>query len=125
MTPKRWISLVLIIIMFMGFAPIGQAQTEKSVKRGVATVFFATLGGAVLGLSTLSFYGDPQEHTENISMGALVGAIAGAGYLAYDSSKGRDKAYEYSKTRGEEIYKKKAPTSSAGAPFVVSFNFDF
>lgn len=38
-----------------------------------------------MGLSTLSFYGKPQEHTDNITTGVLIGFLAGVSYVMYDN----------------------------------------
>ncbi len=59
---------------------------DQEMRRNVLTVIFASLGGAVLGLSTLSFYGSPQEHTGNITNGLLLGFAGGVGYVVYDNS---------------------------------------
>ena len=56
-------------------------HTQRTFKRNAATVIFASLGGGILGLSTLSFYGQPQEHTNNITMGVGAGLIAGLVYV--------------------------------------------
>ena len=58
-----------------------ESVRSSPFRKGLATVMFAGLGGAVLGLSTLSFYGDPQEHIGNIWLGLGVGIFAGAGYV--------------------------------------------
>lgn len=57
------------------------SSSQRVFKRNAATVIFASLGGGILGLSTLSFYGKPQEHTNNITMGVGVGLIAGLVYV--------------------------------------------
>lgn len=46
-------------------------------RKQLATIIFAGLGGAVLGLSTLSFYGRPQDHLSNIAIGFAIGVITG------------------------------------------------
>lgn len=51
------------------------------VRRNTATVIFCGLGGAVLGLSTLSFYGKPADHTGNIYAGLAIGMVAGLTYV--------------------------------------------
>lgn len=43
----------------------------------------AGLGGAVLGLSTLSFVEEPSEHTNNILVGGALGIIAGVIVVVY------------------------------------------
>lgn len=57
----------------------------RRFKRNVATVIFSSLGGGILGLSTLSFYGRPQEHTENITTGVLLGFLGGLSYVIYSN----------------------------------------
>lgn len=55
-------------------------------RRQVATIIYAGLGGAILGLSTLSFYGRPQDNLANIAIGFAVGVISGAVYTTYKAA---------------------------------------
>lgn len=66
-----------------------QAQTSSmsGFRRNFAIVAFAGIGGAVLGLSTLSFYGTPQDHVDNITTGFLFGLAGGMVYVVSDSAK--------------------------------------
>ena len=48
-----------------------------------ANIVFAGLAGAVLGLSTLSFYGRPQDRLANIPVGFAIGAICGTMFTTY------------------------------------------
>lgn len=84
----RFILAVLCLNLFMGFGSLAHAQRSEfqGFRRSVATVIFAGLGGAVLGLSTLSFYGEPQDHTGNIYAGLAAGIIAGTAYVLMSSS---------------------------------------
>lgn len=91
--------LCLIILTFSLFCgQTSSAQVQRTVKRSVATVLFSTLGGAILGLSTLPFYGEPQDHIDNITLGALIGGVVGVGYLSYEASQSFRQApvYDYS-----------------------------
>lgn len=63
----------------------GATATPNPIRRSVATVMFAGLSGAVLGLSTLSFYGEPQEHINNIWIGLALGTMAGGVYVLNQS----------------------------------------
>jgi hypothetical protein len=83
---KSAIACVLCLI-FVSLSSWGQFSTSynSNIRRNVATVMFAGLGGAVLGLSTLSFYGEPQDHIGNIWLGLGIGAIAGTAYVLTDS----------------------------------------
>lgn len=62
-----------------------ERSTYPNFRRNTATIIFCGLGGAVLGLSTLSFYGQPQDHLSNIYVGLGVGLMAGGGYVYYRS----------------------------------------
>ncbi|HPI41273.1 MAG TPA: hypothetical protein PLJ21_10755 [Pseudobdellovibrionaceae bacterium] len=80
---KFTLSLLLALFLFGNQA---QAESEMTVRRGVAFTIFSSIGGAVLGLSTLPFYDKPQDHTNNINIGALLGLLAGGGYVLYKST---------------------------------------
>lgn len=76
----------IFVILFLTQAGWAQSNLNSSTfKRTTATILFASIAGGVLGLSTLSFYGKPQEHTDNITTGVLVGFLAGVGYVSYDN----------------------------------------
>jgi hypothetical protein len=66
-----------------------QAQSETAApeltgtRKQVATIIFSGLAGAILGLSTLSFYGRPQDHMRNIAYGAGLGIITGVAVTSY------------------------------------------
>lgn len=75
--------------------PGGPTAEEKAeltgTRRQLATIIFAGLSGAILGLSTLSFYGRPQDHLSNIAVGFALGVITGAIFTTY---KAATKPYE-------------------------------
>ena len=73
--------------------------TEEKVeltgtRKQLATIVFAGLAGAILGLSTLSFYGRPQDHLSNIAIGFAVGVIGGAIFTTYRVATKPYDAYE-------------------------------
>lgn len=80
----RIMQLITALVLLAG-ASVVQAQSQSTFKRTTATVLFSSIGGGILGLSTLSFYGKPQEHTDNITTGVLVGFLAGVSYVMYDN----------------------------------------
>lgn len=90
----------------------GLTQQERSeltgTRKQLATIVFAGLAGAILGLSTLSFYGRPQEHLTNIAIGGALGVIAGASFTTY---KAATKPYEVYDLGGESF----APTQGFAA----------
>jgi hypothetical protein len=80
-----------------------------------------------LGLSTLSFYGEPEEHTNNISVGALLGFVGGVGYVVYDSSRPAPKSsFEYSQVFDADLKNRRAfAMNTAKAPSLYQFQFSF
>jgi hypothetical protein len=88
--------LILLVLTITFIATTAFGQQEKEVKRvsgprrQLATIIFSGLGGAVLGLSTLSFYGRPQEHLANIAIGFAFGVIAGTVLVTYKSATSRE-----------------------------------
>lgn len=80
---------LLLVLCFLSTAQAQPAQNTMSFsgpKRQMATIIFAGLGGAVLGLSTLSFYGRPQDHLSNIAIGFGVGVMAGTVAMTYQAA---------------------------------------
>lgn len=124
MTPQKWTSVLLAtLVIFTSQASF--SQTDRSVKRNVAIVLFSSLGGAILGLSTLSFYGEPQEHTDNITVGALLGFATGVGYVAYSASRPAPQSYEYSQVFDLDLKSRRALALNAKAPELIHFSYDF
>lgn len=85
------ILLAVFLSMFLSTQVFAQTNTtEEKQKTGprrqLATIVFMGLGGAVLGLSTLSFYGRPQDHLSNIAIGFAVGVIAGTVVVTYSTA---------------------------------------
>lgn len=58
----------------------------KNTQNDIMLVAAAGAGGAVLGLSTLSFVEKPSKHVSNIWTGAALGIIAGVIFVAYNSA---------------------------------------
>jgi hypothetical protein len=89
---KKLIAGVLLATL-VSTSAFGQQEVRKKPggpRRQLATIVFAGLGGAILGLSTLSFYGRPQEHLGNIAIGFAVGIIAGTAYVTFATATTRD-----------------------------------
>lgn len=118
--------LIIFVVMNLILLKPLQAQEQPTlVKRSVATVLFASIGGAVLGLSTLSFYGDPAEHTENIGYGALLGFVGGMTYL---SLKGYQSVHHQPPTYSDfEIRQNKMKIAGTrqNVPALLTFRFEY
>jgi hypothetical protein len=88
----RWLALILSVCLF-AFAPHVHAAPDKggqsvspSPRRHLTNIVFAGLAGAILGLSTLSFYGRPQDKLSNIAVGFAIGIIGGTLYTTYKAA---------------------------------------
>jgi len=118
--------LGFILLSLSGMQSKAQAvnQSQRNFKRGAATVIFASLGGGILGLSTLSFYGRPQEHTDNITTGVVLGLIGGVAYVfSENNSQSRTEVREIWIPEKENL--KKQTRQSAMALPVLTMNFSF
>lgn len=78
--------------------PPGTPGEQKSnalsgPRKQLATIVFAGLGGAILGLSTLSFYGRPQDNLRNIAIGFAVGIIAGTALVTFKAATNPQELY--------------------------------
>ena len=97
--------LLSFLIVFQSPASLAQAprppndpnQTGTQLtgtRKQLATIIFSGLAGAILGLSTLSFYGKPQERLDNIAVGAALGIIGGAIYSTYQVARAPYEMYD-------------------------------
>lgn len=83
--------LVVVIFLWSGLFCVQKAFAVESrtvgptVKSQVSKILLSSLGGAILGISTLSFYDKPQEHLSNVAVGGTVGAVLGSIYVTKES----------------------------------------
>lgn len=73
------------LIGLHGHAQTGSRMEAPSVKSQVAKIILSGLGGAVLGISTLSFYDKPQDHLSNVAIGGALGVALGSIYVTQES----------------------------------------
>ncbi len=116
MRKKRNLALLLGIFLFVSMSFGQTSSTNTNLRRNIATIMFASLGGAVLGLSTLSFYGEPQQHIGNIWMGLGIGAIGGSAYVLSDSNPSSyaimNQELAFNKVSDRKSFEKKIPLFS-------------
>lgn len=106
-------------------------------RKQLATIIYAGLGGAVLGLSTLSFYGRPQDKLANIAIGFAVGVIVGTSVVTYNAATNPDEFYgpsggddrqSWRYRLDDEDLQKRSATCAVGAepaPVTLSYAFTF
>jgi len=99
---------VLLISIFFTFPVISVAQSGGDIniiEDSVVDMYIVVgsgLGGALLGLSTLSFVSEPSDHLKNILVGGALGVIAGVAVVAYSTAnKGKDLYESVSIDNGE------------------------
>lgn len=89
-----------LIIVLSASSVWGQENAERvelsGTRKQLATIVFAGLAGAILGLSTLSFYGRPQENLSNIAFGFAFGIIGGTIFTTYKAATQPFDAYDLS-----------------------------
>lgn len=88
---KKLVCALLSVQIFFATAVMNPASAVdddilKSTQNDLILVAAAGAGGAILGLSTLSFVDKPSKHVSNIWTGAAIGIIAGVVFVAYQSA---------------------------------------
>ncbi len=81
------------------------ASLVEDTTRDLYIITGAGLGGAVLGLSTLSFVSEPSDHYKNIIVGASIGIIGGVIVVAMLQAERTNQyvAPEYTNVRFENL----------------------
>lgn len=79
--------LLAFLVLSLSFSSQSWAQSSpedvvKQTQGDLLVVVGAGVGGAVLGLSTLSFYDTPSKNISNVWTGAALGIIAGVIFVA-------------------------------------------
>lgn len=85
---KKWLVKIIIfqlLALNLAFAQ-GEDDIIKNTQNDLLLVAGAGAGGAIIGLSTLSFYDKPSKNISNIWTGAAIGVIAGVVFVAYSSA---------------------------------------
>lgn len=73
------------LVGLQSYAQTGSRVEATSVKSQVAKIILSGLGGAILGVSTLSFYDKPQDHLSNAVIGGALGVALGSIYVTQES----------------------------------------
>lgn len=76
-------------------------QLVEETLNDLIIVTSSGFAGAILGLSTLSFYEHPSDHMRNVIVGGATGIIIGVGIVAFTrATKSRETFYEGADWRG-------------------------
>ncbi len=93
-------NLILGILLISSQGVFAQDTRDNTViekygpRRQISTIVYMGLAGAVLGLSTLSFYGRPQDKLTNIPIGFGAGVIIGTIYMTYQAATNPNEFYK-------------------------------
>jgi hypothetical protein len=106
-------SFLLCLSFFLFLNPLASAQQGGDILKETMTDMYivagAGLGGAVLGLSTLSFVEEPSEHLNNIIVGGAIGIIIGVGVVAWRQANKSSDLYKQNAFNGQKIQKLPQP----------------
>lgn len=84
----------LIISSTNSFAQANQEADIMGESLGdLSLVFGVSMGGAILGLSTLSFVDEPKDHLKNVVVGGAVGIIVGVAIVAWKQAEKSQSLY--------------------------------
>lgn len=92
--------LLLLSLVTNGAFAQDDGDIVKDSLRDISVVAGTGLGGAILGLSTLSFVEEPKEHLDNILVGGSIGIIVGVAIVAWSQA-----------TKSKGLYEDNASTS--------------
>jgi hypothetical protein len=105
--------------------PAASSTSDKGggPRKHLATIIFAGLGGAVLGLSTLSFYGRPQDNLSNIAVGFAFGVITGTALVTYKAASSPEEFYGQGSLF--EPSREDIQQQHGRPPLQLTYNFEF
>ncbi|MCB0348590.1 MAG: hypothetical protein KDD37_07120 [Bdellovibrionales bacterium] len=120
-----WVILLSFGICSSSYAQSRSYASADAPRKNFTTIIYAGLGGAILGLSTLSFHGRPQDHMDDIAIGFAVGIIAGALYTSYLAATEPEEFYGYQPKPFDLFVKNDSliPKSSGQTFFRYQFTF--
>jgi hypothetical protein len=122
---KKLTSALLCLYFFFASVVIRPAVAQevddivRNTQNDIMLVGAAGAGGAVLGLSTLSFVDKPSKHISNIWTGAALGVIVGVIFVAYNSAQKNSgdlqSSREFSSFERVAWHSEKTEVSNSGA----------
>ncbi len=110
-----------LLFVFLFVAQVCQAVPRETAKNSLdqrfQPIIMGALGGTVVGLSTLPFYGRPQERLGNVFYGLALGLFIGTGYSIVHAAQ-RD----FNKYGEQEVPERDAYDKGLQ---IFSYNFSF
>ena len=125
---KKLLFLTLFLFSQWSWAQdVATSDAGIGPKKQIATIVYMGLAGAVLGLSTLSFYGRPQDHQSNIAIGFGVGVVVGTIYMTYNAATNPSDFYSGPSFQKEEDREREMVVAQNRpvTPFQFSYRWSF
>jgi len=121
----KFLTILLCYIVLL--SPVSlQAEESSAVVdeslRDLSIVVGIGVGGAILGLSTLSFVEVPKDHLKNIVTGGAIGIIIGVSIVAYKQATKSQDMYTVPAAEKTSLSPANFDTSSRLAWHQESFN---
>ena len=88
----RKYTLIIALITVLGTGTAAPTTAQAGSRNFFESVGISTLGGTLLGASTMPFYSQPTQHTTNIVWGAVAGFSIGLGIWLVAILGGSDKS---------------------------------
>jgi len=79
------LALFIVINPIAGYAQESTDPLDEPL-RDISIVLGTGVMGAILGLSTLSFVEEPDEHLKNIAIGGAIGIVIGVGVVVFSQA---------------------------------------
>jgi hypothetical protein len=103
--------------------PKDDARPTNGVREQLRIIVLSGVAGGIFGLSTLSFYGRPQDNLDNVIGGLCVGILVGSAYSFYSvATRPRD-------TFGSNVYEEEVESArlrlAPPAPLPLAWKFEF
>ncbi len=146
---RNRLRIIFFALSFLFSNSLLYGQEESAPAAGGDDVFKETFsdltmigymgaGGAILGLSTLSFVDRPSQNLKNIVVGGAIGVIVGVGVVAWRQATKSQESYgmkvgqlqevallENSKGPIENNKEERFLRKGIGPPIALNWNFDF
>lgn len=79
---KKYLGFCVLLLVLLGSFPYEARAQENAVKEVFVDGMYGGLIGALVGTAFMAFTENPEDHLENIYIGAGIGVIVGTTYGA-------------------------------------------
>jgi hypothetical protein len=76
----KGVGFFVLLFFLLGVCPLEARAEGNEVKEVFMDGFYGALAGTLVGAAFLAFTSHPEDHLENLAIGAGVGALVGTAY---------------------------------------------